>query len=211
MTNIIFPPRPKGAVPPAELDYYESLGIYCTQPKYNGSRSVIHITPEGAVSIYSRYGRAHLNYEMPMEVREEILALPGLKKGVEVWLDGELLVKTTAPETKGKIVLFDILHYDKYFFLSPDQQARIEILNEICGKPSKLDSWRGMGYCVSDNILMAPTFYTKFTEEFEKDHGDEVEGLILRKKNSVIDNFGQKEYEVSWLIRCRNPHKNYPF
>lgn len=211
MNNIIYPPRPKGAIPPSELDYYESLGIYGVQPKFNGSRCPIHISADGQVFAYSRHGRAHRNYEMPISVMREILALPGLKKGIEVWLDAELLSKTTAPDTKNKIVLFDVLHYDKYLFLSPDQRGRIKLLTDICGNPTKLDTLRGMAYVISENLLMAPTFYSNFKEEFDKDHGNEVEGLVLRKLNSVIDNFGQKEYLVDWLIRCRRGNKNCDF
>lgn len=208
---IIYPPRPKSAIPPMELPYCESLGIYCVQPKYNGARSVVHITPDGHVAIYSRHGRPHRNYTMPESIRKEILALPGLKKGIEVWLDGELLSKTTATDTKNKIVFFDILYHEKYLFLAPNQKARLELLAETCGRPTSLDLLRGMGYVVSENLLMAPTFYSDFAKEFNKNYGDEVEGLVLRKMDSVIDNFGQKEYEVSWLIRCRRPHKNYQF
>ncbi len=211
MTTPIYPPRPKGAVPPNDLEHYDSLGVFCAQPKYNGSRSVIHVSPERRVEIFSRHGRAHLNYSMPLAIQNEILALPGLPQGVEIWLDGELLMKTTAEDTKGKIVLFDVLHYKEYLFLKYNQVERLKILEDICGRPTKLDPWRGMGYQISDNLLMAPTFYTNFKDEFVKDYGDEVEGLVLRKKNSVIDNFGQKEYEVSWLIRCRRPHNNYHF
>ncbi len=209
--KIIFPPRPKGAIPSNELNYYESLGLYCVQPKYNGSRSVIHITPEGEVSIYSRHGRPHLNYEMPRYIANEVLALPGLRKGIEVWLDAELLSKTTAKDTKNKLVLFDVLQYDKYLFLSPDQKGRIDLLAQICGFPQKLDNLRGMGYTISDNLMMAPTFYSDFKKEFDKSYGDEVEGLVLRKLNSTIDNFGQKEYLVTWIIRCRHANKNCDF
>ncbi len=208
--SVIFPPRPKSAIPPTELAYYESLGIYCIQPKYNGSRSIIHIS-NGEVSIYSRHGRPHRNYQLPMAMAKEILALPGLKKGVDVILDGELLSKTTAKDTKNKIVFFDILQQGHYFFLNPDQKTRLEILATICGNPTTLDPMRGMGYQISENLLMAPTFTSGFKAEFEKDYGDEVEGLVLRKSNSVIDNFGRKEYEINWLIRCRKPHKNYSF
>lgn len=207
----VFPPRPKSAIPPTELAYYESLGVYCAQLKYNGSRSVIQITANGEVSIYSRHGRPHLNYQMPLAIMKEFLALPGLKKGVDVLLDGELLSKTTAKDTKNKIVLFDILQYGNYFFLNPDQKSRLQILATICGNPITLDPMRGMGYQISENLLMAPTFDSGFKTEFEKDYGDEVEGLVLRKNNSVIDNFGKKEYEINWLIRCRKPHKNYSF
>lgn len=211
METIIYPPRPKGAIPPDELDYYESLGIFCTQPKYNGSRNVIHILPDGQVFCYSRHHRKHLVYEMPEFVKNEIRNLPGLQKGIEVWLDSELLSKTTPTDTKNKIVLFDVLQHDKYLFLSPDQKGRLEILAKICGNPTKLDNMRGMGYTVSDTILMAPTFYINFRAEFDKDRGPEVEGLVLRKINSTLDNFGQKEYEVNWLIRCRKENKNVPF
>jgi ATP-dependent DNA ligase len=209
--SIIYPPRPKGAVPPSQLPHFEGLGTHCIQPKYNGSRAVVNVSPQGKVSIWSRHGRSHLNYTMPLTIQNEILAIPGLPKGVEVCLDCELLNKTTATDTKGKFVLFDVLHYGKYLFCSLDQVERIDLLNKICGYPSKLDPWRGMGYYVSENILMAPTFYSAFKEEFDKHTSDEVEGVVLRKKNSVIDNFGQKEYEVSWLIRCRRAHKNYSF
>lgn len=210
MKTIIYPPRPKSAIPPSDLDYYESTGLYCAQPKYNGSRSVIYVYGN-TVKIYSRHGRPHLNYAMPQAIREEILAIPGLKRGKEYWLDGELLTKTTAIDTKGKIVLFDILQEGEYFFLNPNQEDRVKLLAEVCGNPTDLDRWRKMSYVISDNILMAPTFFSNFDEEFKKNYGDEVEGLVLRKRNSVIDNFGEKEYLVNWLIRCRHPHKNYQF
>ena len=211
MGKIIYPPRPKGAIPPNELPYYDGLGIYCVQPKYNGARSVIHISPEGEVKIYSRHGRAHRSYTPPAILLNEISKLPGLKNGIEYWLDGELMIKTTAEDTKGKLVLFDVIQYDKYLFLSLDQVKRLELLAEICGRPTELDCFRKMAYVISDNLLMAPTFFSNFEEKFKEDHGNEVEGLVLRKKDSVIDNFGNKEYLVNWLVRCRRPHKNYNF
>jgi ATP-dependent DNA ligase len=210
MEKIIFPPRPKTSIPPQELSYYEELGIFLGQPKYEGSRFLANISPRG-VFFYSRHGRAHQGFTYPRELFEEISALPGLKNGVEYWLDGEILTKTTATDTKNKVVFFDVLHYDNYLFLGPNQVERIKLLSEICGNPTKLDPWRGMGYLVSDNVMMAPTFYSGFEQEFKKDCGDEVEGLVLRKQNSVIDNFGKEEYSVNWLIRCRRPHKNYNF
>jgi ATP-dependent DNA ligase len=211
MTKIIYPPRPKGAVPPTDLPHYDELGLFCIQPKYNGSRSIIHIAEDRRVQIFSRHGRAHHSYTMPLPIQNEILALPGLPKATEIWLDGELMVKTTPEDTKGKIILFDVLHYKEYLFLQYTQVERLNLLAKICGEPTKLDPWRGMGYQISDNLLMAPTFFSNFKDEFLKDYGDEVEGLVLRKKDSLIDNFGQKEYEVPWLIRCRRPHKNYHF
>lgn len=157
MSKIIYPPRPKGAVPPKELDYYEKQGIWVVQPKYNGSRCVIHIEPDNTVTMWSRHGTAHRSYTMPAAIRDQLLALPGLQKGLEYWLDGELMIKTSAPETKGKIILFDVLQVGKYLFLKPDQMGRLALLDEICGKPRTLDIWRGMGYQISNDVLMAPS------------------------------------------------------
>lgn len=209
--GVIYPPRPKGAIPPRELDYYEKTGLWLAQYKYNGSRSVIHIEPSGVVSIWSRHGEAHKSYVMPREMERQILALPGLEKGLEYWLDGELLLnKTTAQDTKNKLILFDVLHAGRYLFMvsQPDRLAR---LDEICGRPRELDPWRGMAYCISEDVLMAPHFYDNFAARFREDHGQEVEGLLLRKKKSVLDNFGKKEYEIDWMVRCRRPNKNVNF
>lgn len=198
-------------MPPKELDYYERQGVWLVQPKYNGSRAVIHVTTDGTVTIWDRHGGAHRSYMMSASVRDQILALPGLTKGLEYWLDSELMIKTSAPETKNKLILFDVLQADKYLFLKPNQVGRLAILDEICGKPRTLDPWRGMGYQISSDLLMAPSFYDNFKFHFNEDKGDEVEGLVLRRKDSVLDDFGQKEYKCNWIIRCRKPHANYNF
>lgn len=211
MTKPIFPPRPKSAIPPSDLKRYEDMGLWVVQPKYNGSRNVIYIEANGEVSVWGRHGSKHLAYSLPASMRAELLALPGLKKGITYILDSELLTKTSAKDTKGKIVLFDVLQVDKYLFMNPNQMGRLDILKEICGNPTELDPWRQMGYVISDNLLMAPTWDKDFTSQFNLDRGEEVEGLVLRKKDSVLDHFGQKEYEVGWVVRCRKPHKNYNF
>lgn len=211
MAEAIFPPRPKGAMPPRELDYYEKQGVWCAQYKYNGSRCVIHII-NGTVSIIDRHASKHRSYTMPATMRDQLLALPGLDKNKEYWLDGELLIKTSATDTKEKIVLFDVLQAGNYLFLKPNQMGRLDMLNEICGRPKELDPMRGMGFVISDDLMMAPTFQSDFTAHFnEKIQYDECEGLVLRRKDSALDNFGTKEYECSWIVRCRKPHKNYNF
>lgn len=211
MPKVIYPPRPKGAIPPQELDYYEKTGLWVAQPKYNGGRNVIHIEVNGNISMWGRHGAKHEIFSMTDSQREQILSLPGLKKGQEYWLDSEVLIKTKAPETKNKIILFDVLQAGRYLFMSPNQMVRLEMLDEICGRPRVLDNWRRMAYKISDDVLMSPTYLEGFKDRFNDDLGDEVEGLVLRKKDSFIDNFGVKEYEVGWLIRCRRQHKNYNF
>lgn len=209
--SYIYPPRPKGAVPPHELPYFEGQGIWCVQRKYKGARCVVTVGEDSVVNCYGRHGRNFLAYSMPETVKKEILALPGLQKGVKYAFDSEVMIKTKAEDTKGKVILFDILQRDKYFFLNPNQKQRLELLDEICGKPRKLDPWRGMACQISNNVLMAQTYFSNFVEEFNKDLGEEIEGLVLRRLNSVIDSYGDKEYEVNWMIRCRKPAKHCNF
>ena len=212
MSKVIFPPRPKGRIMPTELPRMEKMGKYIWQPKYQGSRICINISPEGQVTSCDRHGSTHASFHLSSQHIQEILALPGLKKGIEYWLDGEVLIKTKAKDTKGKIVLFDILQVGTYFFMKPVQTERLAILDELCGFARTFDPWRGIAYKVSENILLSPYGEQGFAEAFKKyTNDDEVEGLVLRDKESVIDNFGQKEYETTWLIRCRRPHKNYNF
>lgn len=212
MAKIIFPPRPKGAMPPNELGYREKQGIWCAQYKYNGARCVIHIEPGEKVDIIGRHGTQLLSYTMPKSTREQLLALPGLDKSKEYWLDGELLIKTSAADTKEKIILFDVLQAGNYLFLKPNQMERLKLLDAICGHPKQLDPLRGMGLVISDDLMMAPTFESGFVGRFnEKIQYDECEGLVLRKRDSALDNFGVKEYECSWIVRCRKPNKNCNF
>ena len=82
----------------------------------------------------------------------------------------------------------------------------------LCGFASVLDHWRGIAYQVSENILLSPCSEEGFADYFKKyTNDDEVEGLVLREKKSTLDNFGQKEYEINWMVRCRKPAKNYNF
>jgi ATP-dependent DNA ligase len=210
--KVIYPPRPKNRVMPTELARLEKMDKYVCQPKYQGSRICVHISPEGEVSSCDRHGSTHDTFQLSPQQVQEILALPGRQKGLEYWLDGEVLIKTKAKDTKGKIVFFDILQAGKYLFMKPNQMARLAMLDELCGHARNIDPWRGIAYQVSENILLSPYFDKDFADAFKKyTNDDEVEGLVLRDKKSVLDNFGQREYEVTWLVRCRKPHRNYNF
>jgi len=211
MPKVIFPPRPKSAIPPTELDYYDKTGLWIAQYKYNGARAPIHIQ-NGQVNMCDRHGGQLRSYSMPINTEKQILALPGLDKSKEYWLDAELLIKTSAADTKQKIIFFDVLQAGNYFFLKPNQMTRLAILDEICGHPKQIDPLRGMGLSISEDLMLAPVFDKDFVTHFkEKIQFDECEGLMLRKRDSVIDNFGAKEYEIGWMVRCRKPNKNYPY
>ena len=208
MPEFLFPPRPKNKMDPRELPNYEATGKWVVQPKFNGSRNLIHITPERKVVLWTRHGEHPKTLPFTTSLRDQILSL-NLEKGLEYWIDSEAMTKTTTPETKNKLVLYDVLQAGNYFFNSPDQMGRLDKLRGICGNPTALEPWKGIAYVVRPDIWMTPTWDKDFVKHFKDAYVDDLEGLVLRKKDSVLGSFGNKYYEVSWMIRCRKPHKNY--
>jgi ATP-dependent DNA ligase len=206
----LFPPRPASKILPAQLERYEKSGKWVAQRKFNGTHLTIHVK-DGKVRIFN-YGEVPALFVLSPKQRQEFLSL-NIDPTKEYWLDGELLDhKTTTPEYKGKIVLFDVLQAGEYLFKSLNLLDRYALLQSICGNPQKLEPNHGIALAVSDSVWLAETFYDNFRLRYEEYLAyPEIEGLVLKNKNSFIDNFGQKKYEVGWLIRCRKATKNYAF
>jgi ATP-dependent DNA ligase len=189
---------------------YEKMGGWIVQRKYNGQRNLIHINTDKSVNLLGGAGKPHANYVLPESVKKQILSL-NIEEGKEYWIDSELMHNKTG-DLKNVIILFDILYAGQYLF-GMDQMSRLEILKVLCGvlDNTPLDE-RKMAYMVRPNIWLAPFFDTNFPEHFAEIISlDEIEGLVLRRKDGRLDNLGQKEYEASWVIRCRKEHKNYDF
>jgi len=204
---ILFPPYPEGKITPQRLEEYESSKIWIAQRKFNGTHILIHISPERKVSILTRHGTAPKLFSLTKNHISQLLSL-SLEKGKEYWFDGELLDhKTKDKKYKSKIILFDVLQADKYLIFKKTQKERLVILNEICRNPKELEPNFGIALKVTDDVWLAENWESEFKKHFDEfNHLDEIEGLVLRKKNSFIDNYGQKEYKVNWIVRCRKPH-----
>lgn len=211
MVTPIFPPRPKGAMTAVHLEGYENSSLWVAQRKFNGNRNIIHVE-NGKVSFFNRHAKPHVRFVPSKSLIEQVNSL-NLDPKLSYWLDGELLhEKTKNPIYKNRIVLYDILQAGRYLFGSPTQLVRLQLLNEICGNPNVREPENGIALIVTENIWMAETFLNGFKDRFNDLIGlDEIEGLVLRKRASVLDNTGKKEYNCSWIIRCRKPHKNYNF
>lgn len=206
--KVIYPPRPKSKVLYTQLPTFEKFGEWCVQRKFNGTRTLVHISPGRNVNFINCHGEKHKRWNPPNDLHSQILSLDLESK--EYWLDCELLhEKTSNPNYKNKLVLFDVLCHGKYLFRSLNLQKRLELLSQICKSPKIVDH---IALKVSNNILMAETFYDNFLQRYkEMLQFDEIEGVVLKKYTSVLDNDGRKPYDVSWQVRCRKPHKNYSF
>jgi hypothetical protein len=149
---------------------------------------------------------------MSREITDQILSLR-LVAGKEYWLDGELLHSKTADvRYKNRIVLFDVLQAGNYLFGSPTLMGRYQMLQDICRFPQNLEPFEGIAISVTENVWLAETFDRDFARVWNQFINlSEIEGLVLKKPNSVLDTFGTKETEVGWQLRCRKEHKNYAF
>lgn len=206
--KILYPPRPKGKITPNQLPEYEKSGGWVVQRKFNGTRVVIHVQ-DGDVYILNRHGEPPRQFTLTNKYKKEFMSLNIDNK--ECWLDGELLdAKTKNKDYKGKIVLFDVLQAGRYLFGSPNLLGRQFILHEICGhspvRPAELEPG-GIALQITPNIWLAETFDSNFAARF-KDFidRDEIEGLVLKRIDSTLDNFGKSRYDVGWQIRCRKQH-----
>jgi len=208
----LFPPHPNIRIPSNKLFEYEKSGKWVAQRKFNGTNIVINISRDRKIKIFTRHGTPPKLFSLTKNHIDQILSLD-LEEDKEYWLNGELLDhKTKSQYYKKKIILFDVLHSGKYLINTP-QQDRLLILEKICRSPKVLEQNK-LALYVTEDIWLAETWKDNFEfhyKEFLK--SDEIEGLILRKLNSTIDNFGQKEYDVSWIVKCRKPHSggNYNF
>ena len=190
-------------MPPADLPYYESSGKWLAQRKFNGSRCVIYISKDRYVSICNRHGGAFARFSFTKPMVDELLSCLKLQDGKDYWLDGELMNKQAG--ATNDIVFYDVLQAGKYLFGNPTQVDRLEILNEVCGNPTSMCE-SGIALRISDNFRMAESFFSGFTARFAESAPSKlIEGLVLRKRAGCLDNYGEKEYETSNLIRCRKP------
>ena len=110
-------------------------------------------------------------------------------------------------------MLFDLLQAGDYLF-GVDQVTRLETLEKICRHPIKLEPHHGVALVVTEHIWLAEVFDKDFETHWEKlIHIPEIEGLVLREKDAILDNTGHKQYDVGWMVRVRKPDRggNYEF
>jgi len=211
--KILYPPHPNIRIPFNKLKEYEESGKWIAQRKFNGTNILIYISTNREISILTRHGTPPKLFSLSESHANQLLSL-NLDPNKDYWLNGELLDhKTKNKDYKKKIVLFDVLHAGRYLVKNPNQIKRLEMLKDICNHPEKLEK-NGLALEVTQDIWMAESWEYDFEQHYNKYiDKDEIEGLILRKKNSFLDNFGQKEYDVSWIVKCRKPHSggNYNF
>lgn len=203
----IYPPRPKNAYPPSDLDYWDN-GSLVAQPKLNGSNCVI-FTNGKTQMVMNRHNQRLTNFRLSdNEVNE-------LYRGNGEWIviNGEYLNKNQKDETNTpfnhKFVLFDILTYENNYLVGSTFEDRILLMDDIYGK---VESDKDYLYQISDNIYRVKSYLSGFSElyhDFVKI--DLLEGLVMKRKNAKLEIGNTENNNTKSQLKSRKPTKNYKY
>lgn len=226
--NIMYPPRPKTSIPPEKVGDYEEKG-YIAQLKYNGTRTLVEMSPGPTIKIWTRHKEPHKAYELTDAMRSDLLAIYMAGDMTKTMIfDGELMHSKTK-NLKDTLVLFDILVCDSDHLIGMPMLARYSIMSDILGEPDQWEEETGRKIAAKcrvfeldekdevverylERVWMAETFYHSFSDVYKsRIDMDEVEGLVLKKPQAPLDRGFSETNNESWLIRCRKPSKNYEY
>jgi len=203
----IYPPRPKNAVSPEDLDFWDNNSLLA-QPKLNGSNCVIFTNGVKHV-VMNRHNQRLTNFRLSDSEIKDIY------RGTGEWIviNGEYLNKNKSDETKQpfnhKFVIFDILTYDGEYLVGKTFQERVEIMDKLYGQ---VKSEKEYLYKISENVYRVKTYESGFSDLFNTlTPIDMIEGLVMKRKNAKLELGTTELNNVKSQIKCRKITKNYKY
>jgi ATP-dependent DNA ligase len=203
----IYPPRPKNAISPEDLNFWDN-GSLLAQPKLNGSNCLIFTNGQKFV-VMNRHNQRLTNFRLTDA------EIQNLYKGNGGWLilNGEYLNKNKSDETgqpfNHKFVIFDILAFDGDYLVGKTFQERIQLLDSLYGK---VDSDKEYLYSISTNVYRVKSYEGEFQNLFDKlTPIDMIEGLVMKRKTARLEIGTSELNNVKSQLKCRKPTKNYKY
>jgi hypothetical protein len=205
--RFIFPPRPRNAVSPDNLDMFDDNSMIC-QCKLNGSNASIY-TNGKKIIVMNRHGQRLTNFQLSdAEVKN-------LYRGNGGWmiLNGEYLNKSKSDE-KGqvfnhKFVIFDILCYDSDYLIGKTFEERVNLLDTLY---DCIDSEKDYLYSISTNVYRVKSYRVGFKEFFDKYTPiDMIEGVVLKRANARLELGATEQNNIKSQLKSRKATKNYKY
>lgn len=203
----IFPPRPKNAISPDDLNFWDNGTLIC-QPKLNGSNCLI-FTNGHKIIVMNRHNQRLTNFQLTdAEVKN-------LYRGNGGWmiLNGEYLNKSKSDETgqafNHKFVIFDILCYDGDYLIGKTFEERVNLLDTLY---DQVDSEKDYLYSISTNVYRVKSYRDGFKEFFDKYTPiDVIEGVVMKRCNAKLEVGSSELNNSKSQIKCRKSTKNYKY
>lgn len=203
----IYPPRPRNAISPGDLNYYDD-GNFLGQCKLNGSNCVI-FTDGDDFFVMNRHKQRLTNFKIDNSELSKIY------RGNGEWMiiNGEYMNKSKNDENgdvfNHKLVIFDILAYNGEYLVGSTFSERVNLLNDIYGE---VDSEKNYLYSISDNIYRVKSYSNEFNELFNNFiEVDMLEGLVMKRANAKLEIGTSELNNVKTQLKCRKPTKNYKY
>lgn len=204
----IYPPRPRNAISPDELSFWDN-GSLLGQPKLNGSNTSIY-TNGIKTMVMNRHNQRLTNFQL---TQDELKSLHRGKEGEWMMLNCEYLNKSKQDERgvtfNHKLIIFDILVFKSEYLVGSTFSERIQLLDELYGTS---DSEKSFLYSISDNVYRVKSFDSNFKRIFDDLTSiDMVEGLVLKRKNAKLEVGNTENNNTKSQIKCRKRCKLYKY
>ena len=203
----IFPPRPKNAIMPSELSFWDNDSMIA-QPKLNGSNCVLFISPDKIYSM-NRHNQALTSFNLSEEEIQSIY------RGTGGWmvLNGEYMNKSKSDENgevfNHKFIIFDILVHDSNYMVGSTFKQRVELLDELYGT---VECKKQFLYEITDNVYRVKSYTNDFEELYnELVQTDMYEGVVMKRANARLEMGTSELNNTKSQLKCRKPTKNYKF
>jgi len=171
---VMYPPRPDGSTPPEDMIKYPG---WWAQRKFNGTRTLVLVDPDGTIHLRNRHQEPHRAYQMTyaMDAAWADLRERGkLDNGLWQVFDAELLhSKTTG--VKDRMVLFDALVLDGRYLTGTTYQERYERLRALLRNPDTYETTTG------HELALAFNEYLWFAENHTYETQAEADALFRAK------------------------------
>lgn len=214
---VMFPPRPDGSSRPEDIISYPG---WWAQRKFNGTRTLVFLDPNGTIHFRNRHQEPHRAYTVSQAMEDswqDLRNRSGLQTSKWSVFDGELLHSKT-PNVKNRLVLFDLLVQDGSYLTKSTYRDRYERLNALLGSPTKSEGETGRKLALRYNECLWLAENHTWTDARsamalfkDKTDLDEIEGLVLKDPGGTLSPGVSETNNSSWLVRVRKPHKNYRY
>jgi ATP-dependent DNA ligase len=203
----LYPPRPKNAISPNDLTFWDNGTLIC-QPKLNGSNCLI-FTNGQKIMVMNRHNQRLTNFRLTDE------EVKSLYRGNGGWmiLNGEYLNKSKMDETgqtfNHKFVIFDILCFDGDYLVGKTFEERVQLLDTLYGQ---INCEKEYLFGISENVYRVKSYLSGFNDLFNKlTPIDMIEGLVMKRKNARLEIGSSEMNNVKSQIKCRKSTKNYKY
>jgi hypothetical protein len=202
----LYPPRPKNAVSPHQLDDWDN-NMMLAQPKLNGSNCLI-FTNGIKFIVMNRHNQRLTRFNLNIE------DLPLYKGDGWMVINAEYMNKAQTDENdelfNHKLVIFDILVYNGEYLVGKTFEQRIELLDELYGK---VDSDKDYLYKISDNIYRVKSYQKDFKNLYYNliQNNNMIEGLVMKRKNARLEMGNSELNNHRSQVKCRKITKNYRY